>query len=215
MENFKFLLLRLSSLDWDSQISFKPRTVISVILNQISRKELTRHYWLSSLYSALPLPRQGRTGCWLFSLWHLLLWLKASCSFRTTGVPRPIWARQGQIFYPNFFDQLFLIRTYWNPKSRQGPSLGGLASRGGLILCSAWSEIDFEVVYYIFIDKKFMKLEVQECQPFRPNFSSSGFKELWSEPYLVRFLFLFSFLNLQILGVPEFFNFMNGPLQAI
>jgi hypothetical protein len=43
----------------DSQISFEPRTVISVILNQISRKELTRHYWLSSLYSALPLPRQA------------------------------------------------------------------------------------------------------------------------------------------------------------
>ena len=59
MEFFKFLLLRLSSLDWDSQISFEPRTVISVILNQISRKELTGHYWLSSLYSALPLPRQA------------------------------------------------------------------------------------------------------------------------------------------------------------
>ena len=31
---------------------------------------------------------------------------------------------------PNFFDWLFLIRAYWNPKSRQGPGLGGLASRG-------------------------------------------------------------------------------------
>ena len=32
---------------------------------------------------------------------------------------------------PSFFDQLFLIRAYWNPKSKQGPGLGGLASRGG------------------------------------------------------------------------------------
>ena len=102
-KNFKFMLLRLSSLDWDSQISFEPRKVISVILNQISRKELTGHYWLSSLYSALPLPRQGRAGCWLFSLWHLLLWLKASCSFRTTGPPWRIWARQDPIFYTKCF----------------------------------------------------------------------------------------------------------------
>ena len=36
------------------------------------------------------------------------------------------------IFYPNFF-WLFLIRAYWNPKSRQGPGLGGLAIRGGLV----------------------------------------------------------------------------------
>ena len=48
-----------------------------------------------------------------------------------TGPPRQIWSRQGPIFYPNIFDQLFLIRAYWNPKSRQGPGLGGLASRGG------------------------------------------------------------------------------------
>ena len=45
--------------------------------------------------------------------------------------PRRIWARQGPIFYPKFFARLFLIRAYWNPKSRQGPGLGGLASRGG------------------------------------------------------------------------------------
>ena len=35
------------------------------------------------------------------------------------------------MFYPKFFYQLFFIRAYWNPKSRQGPGLGGLASRGG------------------------------------------------------------------------------------
>ena len=31
----------------------------------------------------------------------------------------------------NFFDQVLLVRAYRNPKSRQGPGLGGLASRGG------------------------------------------------------------------------------------
>ena len=30
----------------------------------------------------------------------------------------------------NFFDRLFLIRAYLNPKSRQGPGLGSLAIRG-------------------------------------------------------------------------------------
>jgi len=30
-----------------------------------------------------------------------------------------------------FFDRLFLIRTYWNPKSGQGPNLANLACRGG------------------------------------------------------------------------------------
>ena len=38
---------------------------------------------------------------------------------------------QARLSTPNFFDRLFLIRVYWNPKSRQGPGLGGLASRGG------------------------------------------------------------------------------------
>ena len=30
-----------------------------------------------------------------------------------------------------FFDRLFLIRVYWNPKFRQGPDIGGLSSCGG------------------------------------------------------------------------------------
>ena len=38
---------------------------------------------------------------------------------------------KSQYSTPNFFDQLFLIRAHLNPKSRQGPGLGGLASRGG------------------------------------------------------------------------------------
>ena len=38
---------------------------------------------------------------------------------------------KAQYSTPNIFDRLFLIRVYWNPKSRQGPGLGGLASRGG------------------------------------------------------------------------------------
>ena len=51
-----------------------------------------------------------------------------------TGPPQRIWARQGPIFYPKYFDQLFLIRAYWNPKFRQGPGLGGLTNRGGPVL---------------------------------------------------------------------------------
>ena len=37
---------------------------------------------------------------------------------------------KAQYSTPNFFDRLFLIRAYWNPKFRQGPGLGGLASHG-------------------------------------------------------------------------------------
>ena len=39
----------------------------------------------------------------------------------------------GKVQYstPKFFDQLFLIRAYWNPKSRQGPNLACLPCRGG------------------------------------------------------------------------------------
>ena len=50
----------------------------------------------------------------------------------------PIQGRHGefkpgkaQYSTPNFFDRLFLIREYSNLKSRHGPGLGGLASRGG------------------------------------------------------------------------------------
>ena len=36
---------------------------------------------------------------------------------------------KAQYSTPNFFDQLFLIRVYWNPKSRQGPGpLGALSA---------------------------------------------------------------------------------------
>ena len=41
---------------------------------------------------------------------------------------------KAQYSTPIFFDRLFLIRVYLNPKSRQGPGLGGLASRGGPVL---------------------------------------------------------------------------------
>ena len=41
---------------------------------------------------------------------------------------------KAQYSTPNIFDQLFLIRAYWNPKSRQGPGLGGFASRSGPVL---------------------------------------------------------------------------------
>ena len=39
----------------------------------------------------------------------------------------------GKVQYstPKFFDRLFLIRAYWNPKSRQGTNLACLPCRGG------------------------------------------------------------------------------------
>jgi hypothetical protein len=42
------------------------------------------------------------------------------------GAPQRIGARQGPVFYPKFFEWLFLLRAYWDPKSRQGPGLGAL-----------------------------------------------------------------------------------------
>ena len=41
--------------------------------------------------------------------------------------------KPGKVQYstPKFFDQLFLIRAYWNPKSREGPNLPWLPCRGG------------------------------------------------------------------------------------
>ena len=37
---------------------------------------------------------------------------------------------KAQYSTPNFFDRFFLIRAYWNPKSREEPALGDLASHG-------------------------------------------------------------------------------------
>ena len=37
---------------------------------------------------------------------------------------------KAQYSTPNFFHLWFLIRVYWNAKSKQDPGLGGLASRG-------------------------------------------------------------------------------------
>ena len=52
---------------------------------------------------------------------------------------------KAQYSTPNFFDRLFLIRAYWNPKFRQGPGLGGLSRRGGpehnLRFYSVWDRL--------------------------------------------------------------------------
>ena len=47
---------------------------------------------------------------------------------------------KAQYSTPNFFDRLFLIRAYWNPKFRQGPGLGGLSSCGGPADAMSFSE---------------------------------------------------------------------------
>ena len=83
---------------------------------------------LSHLYIVVP---SFFVPCWIFGLIFLIMVIKfALLKLWYTGAPRQIWARQGPIFYPNFFYQLFLIKEYWNPKSRKGPGLWGLASRG-------------------------------------------------------------------------------------
>ena len=49
-----------------------------------------------------------------------------------SGPPQWILARQGPIFYPNFFWLVVSYwRVHWTPKSREGPGLEGLASHGG------------------------------------------------------------------------------------
>ena len=42
---------------------------------------------------------------------------------------------KAQYSTPNLFNWLFLIRVYRNPKSRQGPGLGGLGGLAGLASC--------------------------------------------------------------------------------
>ena len=66
-------------------------------------------------------------------------YLRMVSQINYSGAPRRIWARQGPIFYPKIFDQLFLIPAYWSPKSRQGPGLGGLASRGAPDIFTNWT----------------------------------------------------------------------------
>ena len=61
----------------------------------------------------------------------------ATVMLMITGLPRRIWARQGPIFYPKFFDRLFLISAYWNSKTRHGPDLGCLSCHGGPV--SYWN----------------------------------------------------------------------------
>ena len=86
----------------------------------------------------------------LYSLWISFCWqkqmaaeffkelklrLNLSKRLRLQGRHSKFEPDKAQYSTQDFFDRLSLIRTYWKPKSRQGPGLGGLASRGarGLI----------------------------------------------------------------------------------
>ena len=46
---------------------------------------------------------------------------------------------------PNYFDQLFFIIVYWNPKSKQGPNLACLACRGAAAL--TWVDLLKSIIF--------------------------------------------------------------------
>ena len=76
---------------------------------------------------------------------------KSKLNLVPSGAPRPIWARQGpiHILQKIFFWPLLVIRAYWNPRSRQGPGLGDLASHDAhglywLSLLIAYGQSAFE-----------------------------------------------------------------------
>ena len=79
----------------------------------------------------------GRPFCQVALVIRIKIWIDWGWSFHLTaliytqGRHGEFEPGKAQNSTPNFFDRLFLIRAYWNPKSRQGPGLGGLASRGG------------------------------------------------------------------------------------
>ena len=96
-----------------------------------------------------------------------------------------------------FFDRLFLIRAYWNPKSRQGPGLGGLASDGGPVECLELSHLTFEPSQFVntkfknrFIFKKkiipkfrlflliYINARVLKLQKWMPRFLANSFLAL-------------------------------------
>ena len=98
---------------------------------------------------------------------------------------RDATGRQG----PNW---LFLIRVYWNPKSRQGPGLGGLASRGGpdimLVIFRFSEKISSKRT---FVDEKFhqrtwacktqVALLVHSCRRHRCLFEKFAYLEIWKK----------------------------------
>ena len=53
---------------------------------------------------------------------------KFSAIYHPQGCHSKFEPGKAQYSTPNFFNRLFLIRAYWNPKS--SPGFGGLASRG-------------------------------------------------------------------------------------
>ena len=73
-------------------------------------------------------------------------------------------ARPAQYSTPNLYDRLILIRAYWNPKSRQGPGLGGLVSHGApenttwtvntFVYISHWISLNFTECYHSFLSNK-------------------------------------------------------------
>ena len=57
--------------------------------------------------------------------------LKVLIYMQLSGSPQRIWARQGPIFYTKFISPVVSYKSILKPKSRHGPGLGVIASRGG------------------------------------------------------------------------------------
>ena len=99
-------------------------------------RKLRKWFWLHASCKRL----RSVHGCWNVSIFN------TSCKFSFTFLGKKCFIIVTVSYYivqghhgefepgkaqystPNFFEQLFLIRGYWHPKSRQGPGLGGLAS---------------------------------------------------------------------------------------
>jgi hypothetical protein len=73
--------------------------------------------------------------CWslLKEVWYF--WPSQALICHCQGRHGEFEPGKAQYSTPNFFDRLFLIRAYWNPKCRQGPGLGGLVKCGAPDCC--------------------------------------------------------------------------------
>ena len=99
-----------------------------------------------------------------------ILLLVGSCVL--SGAPWQIWARQSPIFYPKFFfDRLFLMRAYWNPKSRQGPGLEALPAMAPLhyfdkFFCLLLNHFGFNWPLHARVFSKFKSEDAKDANVF-------------------------------------------------
>ena len=60
-------------------------------------------------------------------------WMALAAYSLSAGAPRRIWARQGPIFYPKFFDRLFLTKPIETLNLGKAQALGALPAMAPLV----------------------------------------------------------------------------------